>query len=102
MKHYLFSYGTLQIEKTQILLFKKPLKGYIDILIGWKVSQIKISDGAFLALGESAVQRIAVFTNDDKDFIRGAALVASPKFLVLLSAPIILYFFPLSFLVISS
>jgi hypothetical protein len=44
MKEYLFSYGTLQKEKVQIDLFGRILAGSNDVLKGYRVSTIEITD----------------------------------------------------------
>ena len=74
MKHYLFSYGTLQKEKVQIKLFGRNLKGSADILKGWKLSPVEIHDEVFLSKGEAKMQLTVVPSKDENDMITGTAL----------------------------
>ena len=74
MPEYLFSYGTLQKEKTQLDLFGRLLKGYKDVLTGYKLSPIEITDEKFLAKGEQKMQLTIVATNKHSDSIEGTAL----------------------------
>jgi gamma-glutamylcyclotransferase (GGCT)/AIG2-like uncharacterized protein YtfP len=71
MKEYLFSYGTLQKSNVQLNLFGHFLEGTKDILSGYKVSSIEITDAIFLAKVEGKFQHIAIATNDKNDRIEG-------------------------------
>ena len=55
MSEYLFSYGTLQKEKVQIKLFGRTLRGCNDILCGYKLKRVEITDDDFLASGEESI-----------------------------------------------
>ncbi len=74
MNEYLFSYGTLQKEKTQLELFGRLLKGSKDRLKGYKTSSIEIKDESFLSKAEEKYQKIAIPSIDNKDFIEGTVL----------------------------
>ncbi|MBL7740526.1 MAG: gamma-glutamylcyclotransferase [Chitinophagaceae bacterium] len=74
MSEYLFSYGTLQKERTQIALFGRALQGSADILRGYGIATIEITDQAFLSKGEEKIQRTLILTNDKNDTIKGTAL----------------------------
>ena len=74
MKQYLFSYGTLQKERTQIELFGRKLNGSADILKGWKLSPIEIHDKTFLSKGEDKMQLTIVQTKNEHDTIKGTVL----------------------------
>lgn len=74
MAEHLFSYGTLQKEKTQLDLFGRLLKGSKDVLKGYKLSPIEIKDEKFLAKGEEKIQLTVIATNDHNDRIEGTAL----------------------------
>jgi gamma-glutamylcyclotransferase (GGCT)/AIG2-like uncharacterized protein YtfP len=74
VKTYLFSYGTLQEERTQLELFGKTLKGSADILKGYTVASIEIKDEKFLAKGEQSFQSTAIFTGKENDRIKGTVL----------------------------
>ncbi|HMJ46729.1 MAG TPA: gamma-glutamylcyclotransferase family protein [Ferruginibacter sp.] len=69
----LFSYGTLQNEKTQQALFGRTLQGSPDALPGYKVETIEIEDEEFLSK-EDKYQRIAIKTDDNKNSIEGTVL----------------------------
>ncbi|WP_345004656.1 hypothetical protein [Snuella lapsa] len=43
-RHYLFSYGTLQLEDVQLQNYNRKLKGFRGTLEGYKLSQIEITD----------------------------------------------------------
>ena len=74
MSNYLFSYGTLQQNETQLKLFGRLLNGTKDVLKGYKTITIEITDQAFLAKGENKFQRIAIPSDDPADEIEGTAL----------------------------
>jgi len=74
MKEYIFSYGTLQKEKTQLELFGRILQGSADTLKGYKAYAIKITDAKFLAKGEQKNQLTAIISEDNNDCIKGTAL----------------------------
>src|SRR5690349_21073981 len=74
MIHHLFSYGTLQQKDVQLKLFGRELKMSKDILKGYQNAPIEITDEAFLKTGASKKQRIAIQTNQEKDFIEGSVL----------------------------
>ena len=74
MIELLFSYGTLQKEKTQIKLFGRILKGETDTLQGYKVAAIEIRDKLFLSRGERKDQLTAVLSKNKNDLINGTAL----------------------------
>lgn len=71
MKEFLFSYGTLQKEDVQLKLFGRKLKGTKDILKGYCIVPIQITDEKFLDKGEEKNQLIAVASNDKFDSIAG-------------------------------
>ena len=83
MKHYLFSYGTLQKEKVQIELFGRKLNASADILKGWKLSPVEILDEVFLSKGEEKMQLTAIPSNDQNDLIRGMALEVTEEDLLI-------------------
>jgi len=71
---YLFSYGTLQKEKVQLGLFGRILSGSGDVLKGYKVSTIEITDEAFLSKGEEKYQKTLLISNNESDMVNGTAL----------------------------
>jgi gamma-glutamylcyclotransferase (GGCT)/AIG2-like uncharacterized protein YtfP len=83
MSEWLFSYGTLQNEETQLRLFGRRLSGTADVLEGYQVATIEILDGNFLAKGEDKFQKSLVCTNRQSDCVMGTALQVSDQELLL-------------------
>ncbi len=73
MKHYLFSYGTLQKQQVQQALFGRTLQGWKDVLEGYKISTIEITDEAFLAKGEERHQKTLTASHNPNDVVQGSA-----------------------------
>lgn len=71
MKHLLFSYGTLQYEKVQLESFGRILKGNKDVLEGYRLEKLEITDKEVLTKSEQSFHPIAVKTNNPDDFIKG-------------------------------
>ena len=71
MKELLFSYGTLQLEKVQIESFGRKLNGTEDVLKGYKLKQLQITDKTVLEKSEQAFHPIAITSNDPNDQIKG-------------------------------
>jgi gamma-glutamylcyclotransferase (GGCT)/AIG2-like uncharacterized protein YtfP len=71
MLHNLFSYGTLQLEKVQLESFGRKLQGTEDVLIGFKLEKLRITDEAVLAVSEKEFHPIAIQTNNTNDTISG-------------------------------
>ena len=71
MLHNLFSYGTLQLEKVQLESFGRKLQGTEDVLIGFKLEKLRITDKAVLAVSEKEFHPIAILTNNTNDTISG-------------------------------
>jgi gamma-glutamylcyclotransferase (GGCT)/AIG2-like uncharacterized protein YtfP len=74
VKQYLFSYGTLQKEEVQLELFGRKLKGFADVLRGYKLAAIEIRDEIFLSKGEENIQRTLVASDDVNDIVQGTVL----------------------------
>lgn len=83
MSEYLFSYGTLQQEKTQLELFGRILKGSVDTLQGYKIVTVEITDKTFLTKGESKFQKTLIHTGNKNDSIKGTFLEISYEELLL-------------------
>lgn len=77
MAEFLFSYGTLQKESVQLKLFGRLLNGTKDILKGYKLSSIEITDESFLANGEGKIQRTLIPTNHIDDLVEGTVFEIS-------------------------
>jgi gamma-glutamylcyclotransferase (GGCT)/AIG2-like uncharacterized protein YtfP len=67
----LFSYGTLQDEKVQLANFSRRLSGAPDILAGWRLSDLKITDPHVIAVSGKDVHQIVIPTGNIKDEIAG-------------------------------
>ncbi len=71
MKHLLFSYGTLQLEKVQLESFDRLLNGYPDTLRGYTLEQLEITDQEVLAKSKKQYHPIAVKTGNTDDIVEG-------------------------------
>jgi gamma-glutamylcyclotransferase (GGCT)/AIG2-like uncharacterized protein YtfP len=67
----LFSYGTLQDEKVQLANFSRRLSGAPDILAGWRLCDLKITDPHVLSVSGKDVHQIATPTGTITDEIAG-------------------------------
>jgi gamma-glutamylcyclotransferase (GGCT)/AIG2-like uncharacterized protein YtfP len=79
MSEWLFSYGTLQKEKTQLELFGRSMRGHKDILTGYKITTIEITDPSFLSKGEDKYQRTLTASGNIHDAIEGTVLELTPE-----------------------
>lgn len=70
-KHYLFSYGTLQLEKVQIENYGRLLKGKKDTLLSYKLDKLKITDTEVLKKSGKEFHPIAIKTGSPNDVIEG-------------------------------
>lgn len=71
MTQLLFSYGTLQLEKVQLESFGRLLKGTKEVLIGFKIEQLKITDKQVLLKSGKQFHPVAIPTNNKNDIING-------------------------------
>jgi gamma-glutamylcyclotransferase (GGCT)/AIG2-like uncharacterized protein YtfP len=71
IKHLLFSYGTLQLEKVQLENYGRFLIGTPDKLIGYKIEKLQIKDSTVLAKSQLEYHPIALKSGDESDFIEG-------------------------------
>lgn len=83
MKENLFSYGTLQKPEVQLKLFGRLLNGAKDILKGYKIVSIEVTDESFLAKGEGKFQRTLVPSKENDDSIEGIVFELSTEELLL-------------------
>lgn len=60
MSEKLFSYGTLQQESVQLANFGRKLKGQADVVVGWRLASVQITDPLVLAQSGLAVHKIMV------------------------------------------
>jgi gamma-glutamylcyclotransferase (GGCT)/AIG2-like uncharacterized protein YtfP len=71
MKENLFSYGTLQLEKVQLESFERKLIGTKEILKGFTIEQLLITDKAVLEKSLQKYHPIAIPTNNPNNEIIG-------------------------------
>lgn len=68
----LFSYGILQLEQVQLETFGRLLKGEKDILEGYKLTMIEITDAEVLRKSNQQFHPIISFSGDENDKVEGA------------------------------
>lgn len=68
---FLFSYGTLQLERVQIATFGRRLAGTPDALRRFELVSLKIEDAAVIAISGKSVHTMARFTGCDSDLVSG-------------------------------
>ena len=73
----LFSYGTLQQEAVQLANFGRRLQGSADAVVGYRLSSVKITDPAVVAVSGLEVHRILV-PGDPKDEVHGVVFDITP------------------------
>ena len=74
----LFSYGTLQQESVQLANFGRRLNGQADVLTGWRLSTVQITDPDVLAQSGLAVHKILV-PGQPTDEIDGVVFEITPQ-----------------------
>jgi len=67
----LFSYGTLQQKDVQIANFGRELNGVRDILQGYIIGEIKITDERVLRESGKAIHPILILTGNLADEVKG-------------------------------
>ena len=67
----LFSYGTLQLKNVQKETFGRNLVGEKDILLGYKLENLKIKDPSVLEISEAKTHPIIRFTGTNVDVVEG-------------------------------
>ena len=72
-QHFLFSYGTLQLEKVQIENYGRIMKGEKDSLFNYKLDKLQITDIEVPGKRTEAFYPIAVKTGGPNDFIEGSS-----------------------------
>ncbi|MBL4707556.1 MAG: gamma-glutamylcyclotransferase [Flavobacteriales bacterium] len=71
MNQFLFSYGTLQLEKVQIKTYSRLLEGKQDVLTGYKVEHLEITDPTVLRKSEQKFHPIIIKTGNPLDLVEG-------------------------------
>ncbi|WP_395974124.1 gamma-glutamylcyclotransferase family protein [Chryseobacterium cucumeris] len=67
----LFSYGTLQKEQVQLETFGRILQGEKDILSGYKLSMLEITDPEVLRRSGQKYHPVLEFSGNNEDEIEG-------------------------------
>ncbi len=67
----LFSYGTLQKEQVQIETFGRLLNGEKDILTGYKIEMLEITDPEVLRKSNQKYHPILEFSGNAEDEVEG-------------------------------
>jgi len=67
----LFSYGTLQLPSVQHATFGRALSGASDMLAGYSLSALPISDASVVATSGEASHPIIRATHDPSDIVKG-------------------------------
>ena len=68
---WLFSYGTLRQREVQRALFGRELDGMADVLPGYAVSPLEITDPGVIATSGTAHHTIVHETGDARDTVPG-------------------------------
>lgn len=76
---YLFSYGTLQKEKVQLETFGRILKGQKDVLVGYKLDKVEITDAEVLKTSEEKFHPIIEFSGNKTDKVEGTLFEVTDK-----------------------
>jgi len=67
----LFSYGTLQMVSVQKENFGRELTGIKDVLIGYDLSEVKITDEAVIKTSGTDIHPILKYTGVGSDMVEG-------------------------------
>jgi len=67
----LFSYGTLKKESVQIDTFKRRLEGSPDVVVGYRVSSVKITDSEVIKASGTSYHPILRYTGESFDKVNG-------------------------------
>ncbi len=71
----LFAYGTLRQREVQIATYGRPLEGSPDVLGGYRLEALTITDPEVVRLSGKAVHRIARHSGDPADRIPGVVFL---------------------------
>jgi hypothetical protein len=74
----LFSYGTLQLPDVQRATFGRLLEGRADVMTGFVLAPLTITDAEVVRVSGAAVHSIARRTGDPADRIAGVVLAITP------------------------
>lgn len=74
---FLFSYGTLQQLQVQLDTFGRALSGNADALVGYQLSQVRITDPAVLASSGQEYHPILRYSGVATDLVEGTVFALS-------------------------
>ena len=74
----LFSYGTLQLPEVQRATYGRLLEGAADVMIGYRLVPLTITNPDVVALSGEPVHMIACLTGDPADRIPGVVYRITP------------------------
>lgn len=77
--HHLFSYGTLQKEQVQIETFGRLLQGEKDVLTGYKLKMLEITDPEVLRKSSQKYHPILEFSGNTDDEVEGVLFEVTEK-----------------------
>ena len=75
----LFSYGTLQMKSVQKETFGRILDGVKDSLIGYVLSEVKITDAAVIKTSGTDIHPILKYTGKGADIVEGTVFEITPS-----------------------
>ena len=67
----LFSYGTLQLDEVQLSSFGRLLEGQADAMVGYRQSQIEITDPAVIKTSGKRFHPIVEASDNSDDEVEG-------------------------------
>lgn len=76
---HLFSYGTLQKEQVQLETFGRILKGEQDILIGYQLKMLEITDPEVLRKSNQKYHPILEYSGNTEDEVEGVLFEVSDE-----------------------
>lgn len=71
MHHFLFSYGTLQLDQVQLENYGRKLKGNKDLLKGYRIEDLEIADSEVIRKSGKHIHPVAVHSRNENDIIEG-------------------------------
>lgn len=78
----LFSYGTLQQENVQKQTFQRKLDGERDVLVGYVIGSVKITDRKVIEVSGSDTHPILTFTGNSDDTVEGTVFEVTEEELI--------------------
>ena len=79
---HIFSYGTLQEESVQLANFGRKLDGAKDVLIGYTVTDVEITDKRVLVESGKKIHPGLTYTGNPDDKVAGMVFAITPQELI--------------------